>query len=198
MSSVKEAIRSHVKGQPEGTIFVPKEFLSLGTRASVDQALARLVKADVLTRVSRGVYTANIATRFGTMPPPVELVIENYAAAKGQEILQNEAIAANRFGLTTQVPIRHVYITSGPSRHLRLGKVDVEVRKVPRWLTLYPGRPAGEIIRALSFVGAREAKTAASSIRSKVEKEEWRTVLKAKAMLPAWMTSALAQEANFA
>lgn len=198
MSSVKEAIRSHVEGQPEGTIFVPKEFLSLGTRASVDQALARLVKAGVLTRVSRGVYAANIATRFGTIPPPVEQVVENYAAAKGQEILQNEAIAANRFGLTTQVPIRHVYITSGPSRHLRLGKVDVEVRKVPRWLTLYPGRPAGEIIRALSFVGAREAKTAASSIRNKVEKEEWRTVLKAIGMLPSWMASALAQEANFA
>ncbi|WP_026784848.1 DUF6088 family protein [Pleomorphomonas koreensis] len=197
MNSVKEAIRSHVKGQPEGTIFVPKEFLALGTRASVDQALARLVKAGVLTRVSRGVYTANIATRFGTIPPPVELVVENYAAAKGQKILQNEAIAANRFGLTTQVPIRHVYITSGPSRRLQLGKVNVEVRKVPRWLTLYPGRPAGEIIRALSFVGASEAKTAASSIRSKVEKEEWRTVLKAKAMLPAWMTSALAQEGSF-
>ena len=43
------------------------------------------------------------------------------------------AAAANALGLTTQVPVRSVYLTSGRSRTMILGKQVIELQHAPRW-----------------------------------------------------------------
>jgi hypothetical protein len=50
--------------------------------------------------------------------------------------------------LTTQVPIRSVYLTSGRTRTLSLGKQVVELRPAPRWQLSLAHEPGGEAIRA--------------------------------------------------
>ena len=60
--------------------------------------------------------------------------------------------AANALGLTTQVPVRPVYLTSGPNRRLRLCAQTVHLRHAPRWQLVAPHRPAGNIVRALAWL----------------------------------------------
>jgi len=54
MSQLTENILSAVQSLPEGGLLSPKEFLHLGSRAAIDQALTRLTREGKLLRVGRG------------------------------------------------------------------------------------------------------------------------------------------------
>ena len=122
MNTLPEAILIHARSLPEGGLVSPKEFLHMGTRAAIDQALSRLTKEGKLLRVARGAYAAPVSSRFGTRAPAPEKVVEALAAQSGEVIASHGAIAANTLGLTQQVPIREVYLTSGLTRTLKLGR----------------------------------------------------------------------------
>ena len=76
MSALTEAIFDAVKSLPEGGIVAPKEFLHLGSRAAIDQALTRLNREGLLMRVGRGAYVIPVTGRFGSRAPSTESVIQ--------------------------------------------------------------------------------------------------------------------------
>ena len=96
-------------------------------------------------------------------------------------------MAANALGLTTQVPIRSVYLTSGPNRKLRLGELVVEFRHAPRWQMTAPHRPAGEAVRALAWLGPKEVVAGLGAIGRKLSAEDIRELAASRAVMPAWM-----------
>ena len=55
--------------------------------------------------------------------------------------------------LTTHVPVRAVYLTSGKTRKLTLGKQIIELQHAPSWQLTFAKEPAGEIVRALAWAG---------------------------------------------
>jgi hypothetical protein len=72
MSTLPEIILLRAESLPEGGVLSPKEFLHLGSRPAIDQALSRLTKAGKLLRVARGIYVAPVSSRFGTRAPAPE------------------------------------------------------------------------------------------------------------------------------
>lgn len=150
MSQISEAIQSAARALPEGGLLSPKEFLHLGGRAAVDQALARLARAGQLLRVGRGRYGLPVQGRFGSRPPSTEAVIQAIESVSGETIAPNGAAEANALGLTSQVQTCEVFITSGRSRTLQLGNRTVELKHGNRLQLLLGRRPAGMAIRALS------------------------------------------------
>lgn len=54
--------------------------------------------------------------------------------------MSHGAAEANALGLTTQVPTREVFLTSGPTRKLQLGKRQIELKHGNRW-QLALGKP---------------------------------------------------------
>ena len=153
MPSSPEQIMTYAATLPEGSLLHPKVLLHLGTRAAIDQALSRLVKKRSLMRVCHGIYVCPVETRFGLRPPAVEKVIASLSALWGETIVPCGGAAANALGLTTQMPVQSVYLTSGPNRKLTLGELTVGLRHAPRWQLAAPYRPAGEAVRALSWLG---------------------------------------------
>ena len=99
MNTLPESILLHAKSLPEGGVLSPKEFLHLGSRAAVDQALSRLTKEDKLLRVGRGTYVSPVSSRFGTRAPAPEKVVESLAAQSGDAVAPHGATAANALGL---------------------------------------------------------------------------------------------------
>ena len=65
MTTLPESILLHAHSLPEGGVLSPKEFLHLGRRAAIDQALSRLTKEGKLLRVARGTYVTPVSSRFG-------------------------------------------------------------------------------------------------------------------------------------
>lgn len=191
--STSQAIRECIAAQPAGEPFTPALFAGLGSRAAIDQTLMRLTKAGHIERIGHGLYSVPKAGRFGikAMPAP-EKVAQVLAASEGATIEIHGAEAARRFGFSTQVPAQPVFYTTGSSRTVRLGKLVVRLQHVaPRKLAL-AGRPAGQALSALWYLGRHQVTPATfRRIAEKLPSLEFEALCKAKAMMPAWMVAAL-------
>jgi len=187
MQTLSKKILEYAAGLPEGAPLVAKELLHLGKRAAVDQALSRLAQRGRLLRASRGIYVLPVESRFGNRAPSTAKMVENLAKQRGETIVPHGAASANALGLTTQVPIQAIYLTSGPNRRLKLGAQKVELRHAPGWQLMYPGRAAGDIVRALAWLGPENATRAIRSLRAKLPSAELLEVTSARARLPTWM-----------
>ena len=185
--SLPHQIMNQAAGLPEGTLLCPSALLHLGNRAAIDQALSRLARSGRLIRVCQGVYVRPIQTRFGPRPPAIEKVIAALSTLWGETIVPCGGAAANALGLTTQVPVRSVYLTSGPNRQLTLGELTVELRHAPRWQLAAPHRPAGEAVRALSWLGPAEVEANLDVIGRKLSAEDFQELAASRAVMPAWL-----------
>lgn len=187
MQTLAKQVLEHASRLPEGTPLAAKELLHLGTRAAVDQVLSRLVGRGTLLRAGRGIYVLPVESRFGTRAPSALKMVEGLANQRGETIVSHGAAAANALGLTTQVPMRAVYLTSGRSRQLKLGAQTVEFRHAPIWQLIFPGRAAGDVVRALAWLGPEKAAEVIQKLRSKLPSSELEEVASARARLPTWM-----------
>lgn len=184
-----ERIREYVATLPLCKPVTSQAFMEFGSRAAVDQALTRLVKEKVLSRVARGVYVRPKTSRYvGEVPPEPIQVAEAIAAETGSVIQIHGAEAARRMGLSTQVPARPIFYTSGPSRCFALGQMEVLLKHVcPRKLAL-SGRPAGIALTALWYLG----KTAVTletiaHIGSQLPQGEFEALCASTRCMPGWM-----------
>lgn len=187
MPSLPRLIMEHAAELPEGSVLCPNVLLHLGNRDAVDQALSRLARSGRLSRVCQGVYVRPVETRFGPRPPSVDRVIDSLAALWGETIVPCGGAAANALGLTTQVPVRSVYLTSGPNRKLKFGEGTVQLRHAPRWQLVAPHRAAGDAVRALAWLGSQEVEESLSLIVRKLSAEDLDELAASRAMMPAWI-----------
>lgn len=193
--TLPKSILLHARSLSEGGVLSPKEFLHLGSRVAVDQAFSRLVKAGKLLRVARGTYVVPVSSRFGTRAPAPEKVVKAMAEQSGEIVVPHGANAANALGLTQQVPIREVYLTSGRTLNLKLGRSQVLVKHVPRWMLALGTGPAGAAVRALAWMGPTHADESLATLRRTLPRTEWLALASARAALPSWMAQAIGREA---
>ena len=139
MSTLNESILSAAEALPEGGLLSPKEFLHLASRGAVDQTFSRLAREGHRLHVGRGAYTRPVDGRFGVYPPSTESIIETIKSTSGEQVVSRDATEANVLGLTTQLPAREVFLTSGPARKQQLGKRQMELIQGPKWAALALG-----------------------------------------------------------
>ena len=187
MQTLAKQILEHASQLPEGTPLVAKVLLHLGNRAAIDQVLSRLVGRGSLLRAGRGIYVRPVESRFGSRAPSTLKMVEGLATQRGETIVSHGAAAANALGLTTQVPMRAVYLTSGRSRQLKMGAQIVEFRHAPIWQLIFPGRAAGDVVRALAWLGPEKAGEAIRKLSAKLPASELKEIASARARLPTWM-----------
>ncbi len=120
-------------------------------------------------------------------------VVEELAAKRGETIVPHGAVAANALGLTTQVPTREVYLTSGPTRQLKLGSQVIEFRHVPNWLLTLPGQGAGNVVRALAWMGRGKTSEAIHKLKSTLPSNELAEIASTRAQLPTWMAQEVSE-----
>lgn len=191
MRGLTKRIMEHAEAHPEATPLCPGALLHLGSRAAVDQALSRLARSGQLLRICQGVYMRPVETRFGPCTPHVGKAVARLSALWGETIVPCGGSAANRLGLTTQNPVRMVYLTSGPSRRLHFGRHPVELRHAPRWQLVAPHRKAGDVVRALAWLGPEEVEGSLAAILPELSPEELNELAGARAVMPNWMAEPL-------
>ncbi len=194
MNTLPKTILQQARSLPEGGVLSPREFLHLGSRPAVDQAFSRLAKAGRLLRVARGTYAVPVSSRFGSRAPAPEKVVRALAEQSGEIVVPHGASAANVLGLTQQVPIREIYLTSGRTRKLKLGRSEVLVKHAPRWMLALGTRPAGAAVRALAWIGPTHAGKSLALLRRILPLPEWQALISARATLPSWMAQAIGEE----
>ncbi len=184
------AIRAHVHALPQGEPFTSSDLLSEGTRASVDQALSRMVRSGAIERIARGVFVRPRTNRYvGKVPPAPEKVAQAVARASQSVIEVHGAEAAREFGLTTQVPMRSVFLTSGSSRVIPVGGVSIEMRHVAERRLLLAGRPAGRAFAALMYLGKDEVTLGTIELlKRRLPPKEFEAMVSAASSMPSWLS----------
>ena len=111
-------------------------------------------------------------------------VIVSLSALCGEMIVPCGGNATNALGLTKQIPVKSVYLTSGPNRRLTLGELTVTLRHASRWQLAAPHRPARAVVRALSWLVPDEVEVSLGVIRRKLSSEDLQELAGLRAILP--------------
>ena len=146
-----------------------------------------------LIRAGRGVYLLPVMSRFRASAPSVEQSVKALAAQRGEVIVPSGAAAANSLGLTAQVPIRSVYLTSGRTRQLTVGKRAVELRHAPCWQLALPHGAAGQAVRALAWLGPEKVEAALAELKRKLPPAVFNELVAVAPQLPTWLASSVGQ-----
>ncbi|MDE0109362.1 MAG: DUF6088 family protein [Bryobacterales bacterium] len=160
MTGIADKIMQRVSVHDSGTwVSTPKDFLDLGSREAVDQALSRLAKAGRLRRVGHGLYdvprTSNVLN--GLAPVHLDAAVAAVARRDGVRIMPDGLVAANQLGLTNAVPAKATYVTDGHSRTLKINGRTVRFRHAGPSVMRWAGRPAAPVVQALRWLGRRAA-----------------------------------------
>ena len=190
---VGASVRHAVDGIARGTVFTSAQLLHCGSRAGVDQTLSRLVRDGTLKRVRRGLYVRPRVSRVaGEAPVSIEDVVRAVVTVTGETTMVHGATAANALGLSGQVPLQHVYLTSGKSRVLYVGRTGVRFQHTSsRWLTL-AGTQAGLAATALRYMGEGAVnEEIIDRVRRKIGDAQFALLCSTPRAVPAWLRSVL-------
>ncbi len=197
-ASTAESVRSYVMTVLPGEPFSSSEFMTLGTRAAVDQALSRLTKEKVINRVTRGVYVKSVVSKFvGTVTPEPFKIAQAVARATGAKVSVNGAEAARGFSLSTQMSTQSLFLTTGPSRVINVGKSRILLRHTSERKLGLAGTSAGMALSALYYLGKEEVTPeVVGAIAKKLTNSEFEELRTSTKLMPSWMSDAIYQYAK--
>jgi len=191
MTTVRAKIQRRLKRKPDDWVFSAKDFLDLGSRPAVDQALSRMAKTGAIRRVSRGLYDRPRQSRLlkTAAPAALDAVVDAVARRDDVVIVPDGAVDANQLGLTTVVPARALFWTTGTSRTLKVGGRAVRMKQMPRWLQYWSDRPAAPVVRAMHWLGPtlKDDRVVAAQLQRRLPARVARDLQRNISHLPTWM-----------
>ncbi len=135
-------------------VWTPTDFLDLGSRAAIDQALSRMSSAETVRRITRGLYDIpqlNTLTGKPTNPDP-RRVIDALTRRDQARMLIDGMTAANDLGLTDAVPARIVIHTDARLKPIKLGAQTILFKVTAPSRLHWAGRPGMRIVQALHWL----------------------------------------------
>jgi hypothetical protein len=131
MQSIENKVLSRIYGNGRGWAFSQKDFSDLGGRASIDTTLSRLLEKGTIRRVMRGIYDyprySNLLNE--QLGPDIDQTAGALARKFGWRIQPSGPTALNILGLSTQVPARFIFLSDGPNRSYKAGKIILAFEK---------------------------------------------------------------------
>lgn len=155
MSALSAQLLTRAKSAPSQRVWTTADFLDLGSRTAVDQALSRLVRQGALARPARGLFAVRRKSeRLGIdLPAKLDEVVGALGRRSGATVVPSGATFANQLGLSAQVPMRATFQTSGRTRRYQIGGVTVELRHVsPRRLAASSPHNLA-VLSAIAYLG---------------------------------------------
>ncbi|MBO1304723.1 hypothetical protein JZO70_01010 [Enterococcus sp. 669A] len=120
--TVKSKIKNRIRVAPKGKVFVLSDFSPLGNYKTIQKQINLLVQEGELRQLHRGIYQKpnynELVQR--SVPASAEEIAEAYARKNRWKISPAGDLALNKMGLSTQVPNQYHYVSSGPSKEVKL------------------------------------------------------------------------------
>jgi hypothetical protein len=154
IKTVDEQILSRIYGNRRGWVFTPDNFKHLGSRDSIASALKRHKQSGLIRQLARGLYDyPKIDPELGALEPSAETIAKTLAGRDATRLQPSGAYAANLLGLSTQVPMKIVYLTDGRSRTVQLGKRQIILKNTTPRNMATANKISGFVIQALRYLG---------------------------------------------
>ena len=189
MKTIDASLRSRIYGSGRGAAFTPNDFLDLGGRDAVDKALSRLVIKGTIRRLARGLYEyPREHPELGRLSPDIERVAKALAGKDRIRLQPTGAYATNLLGLSEQVPAKVVFLTDGPSRNVKIGRQEIQLRRTTPRNMAAAGRLSGLLMQAFRHLGQTQiTPDRMAHLKSTLPAKEMHQLLKDLPLAPAWM-----------
>jgi hypothetical protein len=189
MSAMADRIMKRIRGKGRGWVFTPKHFLDFGSRGAVDMAISRLVQSNAIRRIGRGLYDyPRLHDTLGVLSPDPVNVADALAVQTGDKLAPSGAAAANRLGLSTQVPARTSYATSGRSRVRQAAGRSVTLRHSRAPVLDNASDTANDVVQALAQLGRKKVDAdVIQRLAARVGDTDLKQLLQARPSMPGWM-----------
>ena len=181
-------LRKRIEALPEDSVLFRSDFPEYHSEF-VGETLAELTREGLLVKLAQGIYAKPRWSRFGVVLPSVDKIVQAIAARDNAEVLPSGMTALNVLGLSTQVPMKYSYLTTGSERTIKLKNQEIRLKRgVPKNFC-YKTKLIALLVQALKAlkqqnVGQEEIQV----IRSLISKEPDRIALaKDVDMMPNWM-----------
>ena len=193
MTAVTDKIIKRVRGKGRGWVFTPKDFLDLGTRASVDMALTRLLNSGSIRRIGRGLYDYPMMhDKLGLLTPDADTIVQAVAVQSGDKVITSGAQAANRLGISTQVPAKSSYATSGASRSKKVAGRTITLKRSRAPILDDASPQANAVLQVLAHLGKINVDSdIIRSLASRLDARDVKALQKARPQMAGWMSDAV-------
>ena len=113
-----ERLSYRIEKYEAGIPFGAKDFLDYGNYDAIRKQLIRMAEQGKIIRIIDGIYCKPEYSRLTEeiLPVDVEKVAEYLSKRYGWQIVPSTELALNYLGLSTQVPAKYEYLSSGPYR----------------------------------------------------------------------------------
>lgn len=196
MLSTDDKIEQKVERLKPGAIVFTEDFQSLGSSGAVAIALHRMAKKGLLKTLARGIYTKPKFSEFlgQEVLPTTEEVALAIAKRDKARIMPTGVHAQNILGLSTQVPLKLVYLTDGSPRKITIGNRTIQFKKTtPKNLAL-KGVISKLVVQALKEIGKGKATDQElQKINELLKKEDSKDLKHDIALAPQWVAEIMAQ-----
>lgn len=174
--SIAAEIGARIAESEPGTVFVPSDFHDIASVDNTNAVLSRMAKRGEVVRAIRGVYAKpkHVEALNADVPPSPDAVARAIARNNKWVIAPAGDTALNRLGLDTQVPAVYEYVSSGPNKTYRYGKIEITMKHRANRDLLDCSPVTCLVIQALKAIGKDAASndTVVAHVAARLSDEE--------------------------
>jgi hypothetical protein len=188
----KKRIVEDLDHHPKGRFIFPCQF-DFDLPENIRKALRRLAKEGTLVKLGQGIFYYPKKFPDGTVIyPTTDEIARAVAKRDGVVIIETPQHALNRLGLSTQIPMRPVYLTSGPKKTIKIKNMCIEFIPASPKFFQTRGKFTGELILALKALkpGSLDSQRF-EIIRDVLERETPANIKHDLQYAPGWARKAL-------
>lgn len=193
---IEAKVAEILQDTPKGSVLFVDDFLDLGSPDSIKKALYRLTnEKGLLIRLAHGIYLyPKTDKELGTLYPSTEEIAKGIARRDKARIIPTGIYALNRLGLSTQVPMKIVYLTDGATRSIKIGKRTISFKKTSPKNLMTIGEISTLAIQALKEIGQEDVNgEILQQLKVVLKKETEENILHDAKLAPAWINKILKQ-----
>lgn len=198
--AVHDQILARIHAQGRGKVYIPKDFLDLGSRDAADQALSRLVRNGDIIRLGRGLYIYPLTqdTNESFSSADQDEIAHALGRRTGSKVVPSGAVSAHRFGLTRKIPIGLTYLTDGRTRQVRIGDRVFQLRHASPKDLPAASRVSSMVFQALRFLGRESVSEGVlAKIQNGLSAEQRAELLRDANYATDWIAAAARQIAKY-
>ncbi len=196
---IEAKVAERLQETPKGSVLFVDDFLDLGSPDSIKKALYRLTnEKSLLVRLAHGIYLfPKIDKELGILYPSTEEIAKAIARRDKARIIPTGVYALNRLGLSTQVPMKIVYLTDGATRSIKIGKRTITFKRTSPKNLMTTGEISTLAIQALKEIGQHNIDDdILKQLKVVLKKETEENILHDSKLAPAWINKILTPPAT--
>ena len=192
---VENKIFESLKSRQKGIVIFVSDFLDYGNSESIKKALLRLNEKGTIVRLAHGIYLyPKVDKELGVLFPSTEDIAMAIARRDKVRIIPTGVQALNKLGLSTQVPMKLVYLTDGGTRNIKVGKRTISFRNTSPKNLFMKGEISSMVIQALKTIGnSKLDDSTLRKIQNILKKEKKDNIINDAKLAPVWISKILTQ-----